>query len=62
MTGVEFVGGLHGHHAPPPVAAGLKESGVSPSSVVGIAVAGQQHGLVVLDRSGRPLRPALLWN
>ncbi|MEV0041250.1 MULTISPECIES: xylulokinase [unclassified Streptomyces] len=44
------------------VAAGLKESGVDASAVVGIAVAGQQHGLVVLDRRGRPLRPALLWN
>ena len=44
------------------VAAGLKESGVDPSTVTGIAVAGQQHGLVVLDRTGRPLRPALLWN
>ncbi len=27
-----------------------------------IAVAGQQHGLVCLDASGRPLRPAMLWN
>lgn len=44
------------------VAAGLKESGVDASSVTGIAVAGQQHGLVVLDRTGRSLRPALLWN
>jgi xylulokinase len=44
------------------IAAGLKESGVDPSAVTGIAVAGQQHGLVVLDRTGRPLRPALLWN
>ncbi|MGW7051416.1 xylulokinase [Streptomyces sp. NPDC054887] len=44
------------------VAAGLKESGVAASAVTGIAVAGQQHGLVVLDRAGRPLRPALLWN
>lgn len=44
------------------VASGLKESGLSASSVTGVAVAGQQHGLVVLDRSGRPLRPALLWN
>ncbi|WP_306472479.1 FGGY-family carbohydrate kinase, partial [Streptomyces sp. wa1063] len=31
-------------------------------AVTGIAVAGQQHGLVVLDGAGRPLRPALLWN
>ncbi|GGT38953.1 xylulose kinase [Streptomyces atratus] len=44
------------------VAAGLKESGVAASAVTGIAVAGQQHGLVVLDRTGRPLRPAMLWN
>ncbi|WP_406499257.1 xylulokinase [Streptomyces sp. NBC_00846] len=44
------------------VAAGLKESGVAASAVAGIAVAGQQHGLVVLDRTGRPLRPAMLWN
>jgi len=27
-----------------------------------IAVAGQQHGMVVLDRDDRPLRPAKLWN
>ncbi|MFD3440253.1 xylulokinase [Streptomyces sp. NPDC058685] len=44
------------------VAIGLRESGVSASAVTGIAVAGQQHGLVVLDSSGRPVRPALLWN
>ncbi|WP_406090082.1 xylulokinase [Streptomyces sp. NBC_01013] len=44
------------------VAAGLKESGVAATDVTGIAVAGQQHGLVVLDGAGRPLRPALLWN
>src|SRR4051794_6258412 len=30
--------------------------------VVGIAVGGQQHGLVVTDATGRPLRPAPLWN
>ena len=27
-----------------------------------ISVAGQQHGLVVTDSEGRPLRPAILWN
>ncbi len=27
-----------------------------------IAVAGQQHGMVVLDGDGRVIRPALLWN
>ncbi|MEV4945569.1 xylulokinase [Streptomyces sp. NPDC053755] len=40
----------------------LAEAAVPASAVTGIAVAGQQHGLVVLDASGRPLRPALLWN
>ena len=30
--------------------------------VVSIAVGGQQHGLVVTDATGRPLRPAPLWN
>jgi xylulokinase len=30
--------------------------------VAAIAVGGQQHGLVVLDARGRPVRPALLWN
>ncbi|WP_351222375.1 xylulokinase [Streptomyces sp. NPDC002133] len=44
------------------VAAALKESGTAASDVIGIAVAGQQHGLVTLDSAGRPLRPALLWN
>jgi len=28
----------------------------------GIGLAGQMHGLVALDRAGRPLRPAILWN
>ena len=27
-----------------------------------ISIAGQQHGLVVTDGDGRPLRPAILWN
>ncbi|MFD0142680.1 MULTISPECIES: xylulokinase [unclassified Streptomyces] len=44
------------------VAAALTDAGTPSSAVTGIAVAGQQHGLVVLDPAGRPLRPALLWN
>ena len=27
-----------------------------------IGVAGQQHGMVVLDKAGEVIRPALLWN
>ncbi|WP_326657169.1 xylulokinase [Streptomyces sp. NBC_00385] len=44
------------------VVAALAEAGLDPAAVTGIAVAGQQHGLVTLDADGRPLRPALLWN
>ena len=32
------------------------------SSLAAISVAGQQHGLVVLDEAGAPLRSAMLWN
>ncbi|MER5886424.1 xylulokinase [Streptomyces sp. NPDC001941] len=44
------------------VGQGLKASGAPASAVTALAVAGQQHGLVVLDGTGRPVRPALLWN
>ncbi|MFI6896888.1 xylulokinase [Streptomyces sp. NPDC050256] len=44
------------------VAGALAEAGLDPAAVTGIAVAGQQHGLVTLDADGKPLRPALLWN
>lgn len=30
--------------------------------VTAVSIAGQQHGMVVLDRSGAVIRPALLWN
>jgi xylulokinase len=30
--------------------------------VAAVAIAGQQHGMVVLDAGGRVIRPALLWN
>src|SRR4051794_20214024 len=30
--------------------------------IAALSVAGQQHGLVVLDGAGAPLRPAKLWN
>jgi xylulokinase len=44
------------------VASALDAAGAPASAVGAIAVAGQQHGLVTLDATGRPLRPALLWN
>src|SRR5690625_497324 len=30
--------------------------------VAAVSVAGQQHGMVVLDEDGQVVRPALLWN
>jgi xylulokinase len=39
----------------------LEDCGAA-AEVGAISVAGQQHGLVTLDASGRPLRPAILWN
>lgn len=31
-------------------------------AIAGISFSGQMHGLVLLDRENRPLRPAILWN
>lgn len=43
------------------LASALEQTG-SADQVEAIAVAGQQHGLVVLDGEGAPLRAAMLWN
>ena len=40
----------------------LTASGVSAGEIAGIGLTGQMHGLVLLDRAGRVLRPAILWN
>lgn len=42
--------------------AALKASRIDPGKVVSLGVSGQQHGFVPLDRAGRPIRPAKLWN
>ena len=36
--------------------------GIDAASVAGIGVAGQMHGLVVLDENDNIIRPAILWN
>jgi xylulokinase len=41
--------------------AAIKASGGF-DDVAAISIAGQQHGMVVLDASGHVIRPALLWN
>jgi xylulokinase len=40
----------------------LKKSGVKGDDVKGIGLTGQMHGLVLLDKNGEVLRPAILWN
>ena len=42
--------------------AACEEAHVSRHEPAAVAVAGQQHGLVVLDAKGEVLRPAKLWN
>lgn len=36
-------------------------AGVNPSEILGIGLSGQMHGLVMLDKENRVLRPAILW-
>ncbi|MFA9566217.1 MAG: FGGY family carbohydrate kinase, partial [Acidimicrobiales bacterium] len=40
----------------------MHQLGEHRSDVVAVAVAGQQHGLVLLDEQGAVVRPAKLWN
>jgi len=40
----------------------LRQARVNPGEVVSLGVSGQQHGLVPLDKNGRTIRPAKLWN
>jgi xylulokinase len=43
------------------VSACVHQLGANAKLIAGIGVSGQQHGLVVLDRDGQPVRPAKLW-
>lgn len=43
------------------LAAALAETGRA-GEVAAVSIAAQQHGLVVCDAAGEPLRPAILWN
>ena len=40
----------------------VQQLGDARKDVAAISIAGQQHGLVLLDEHGEPLRPAKLWN
>ncbi|CAH1057881.1 xylulokinase [Paenibacillus pseudetheri] len=40
----------------------IEVSGIDPSQVDGLSFSGQMHGLVLVDKEGQVLRPAILWN
>jgi xylulokinase len=40
----------------------IEVSGIAPSQVDGLSFSGQMHGLVLVDKEGQVLRPAILWN
>ena len=40
----------------------LSSSGARRAKVAGVGLSGQYHGLVLLDKAGRVLRPCILWN
>lgn len=40
----------------------IAETREDPKEIKGIGLTGQMHGLVLLDKQGKVLRPALLWN
>ena len=37
-------------------------SAIDPAAIAAIGLTGQMHGLTTLDKDGKPLRPAILWN
>ena len=39
----------------------MTESKVNPAAVKGLAISGQMHGLVMLDKDGKVLRKSILW-
>jgi xylulokinase len=40
----------------------VQQAGIAENAVAGISFSGQMHGLVLVDREGRVLRNAILWN
>lgn len=44
------------------IRAALDQAGAEAGDVAAVGLTGQMHGLVMLDREGKVLRPAILWN
>ncbi len=44
------------------VRAAVAAAKIDAARIAGIGLSGQMHGLVCMDASGKPLRPAIIWN
>jgi len=44
------------------IQAALNKAGLTGNDIAGVGLTGQMHGLVMLDKAGQVLRPAILWN
>jgi len=40
----------------------LSKSGIDPLAIKGVGLSGQMHGMVAIDRKGKVIRNAILWN
>ena len=48
-------------HAVKSIKASLDKSGVNPVDIKAIGIAYQMHGLVAIDKEGKPVRPSIIW-
>src|SRR5659263_295090 len=39
----------------------IKKSGINPGDIKGVGLSGQMHGAVLLDKTGKVLRKAIIW-
>lgn len=39
----------------------IVQAGINPANIKGIGLSGQMHGLVLLDKQKKPVRPAIIW-
>lgn len=40
----------------------IRDNKINPAEIKGIGLTGQMHGLVLLDKAGKVLRPCIMWN
>ncbi len=43
------------------IGAVVRKSGVRPEDIAALGISGQMHGLVMLDKAGKVLRPSIIW-